>query len=166
MNIVIRLAFEENAAVRLLNWLAGENAIIFSMRAKNGRYKYKGVYQSGVRYQRESSEIWSDWIYTQLAGVEDCDALAAARAGELIARGARALTPADGDAFWHAKRIGNPGTFRAEVFLRTRTRPGEPGMFHCLVRYKVGNRWYVDDPSARLGMYGVPEVPRRVRHAS
>ncbi|HNC98489.1 MAG TPA: hypothetical protein PKW90_20325, partial [Myxococcota bacterium] len=26
--------------------------------------------------------------------------------------------------------------------------------YHCLVRYKLAGRWFYDDPSARLGMYG------------
>ena len=50
-----------------------------------------------------------------------------------------------------------------EVLLRTRARDGEPGLYHCIVRYQLGKRWYRDDPSARLGMNGTipPEIRTR-----
>ncbi|MBK7759539.1 MAG: hypothetical protein IPI35_24710 [Deltaproteobacteria bacterium] len=108
------------------------------------------MYQSGVVYKRETTETWSDYINLLAQGWEDCDSLAAARAGELLARGARALSSGDG-GYKEAKRL-KLRRIRAEVFLRTRSRPDEPGLYHCLVRYRVGGRWYFDDPSARLGM--------------
>ncbi|MCK6504843.1 hypothetical protein L6R53_15805 [Myxococcota bacterium] len=146
LDIVVRTSFREGMAVRLLNWLANENALI--LRADPS---LPGLYESGVVYQRETVETWSDYLAMLEQGWEDCDALAAARAGELIARGHRALAPGDGG--YEAARRLKLRSIPAEVFLRTRTEPGERGMFHCIVRYQVGDRWYRDDPSARLGMY-------------
>ena len=145
MDITVALAFSEQDAVSLLNWLARTNARI--LRENPG---LPGVYQSGVVYKRETTETWSDYINLLAQGWEDCDSLAAARAGELLARGARALSKGDG-GYKEARRLGLR-RIRAEVFLRTRSRPDEPGLYHCLVRYRVGGRWYFDDPSARLGM--------------
>ena len=145
MDITVALAFSEQDAVSLLNWLARVNARI--LRENPG---LPGVYESGVVYKRETTETWSDYINLLAQGWEDCDSLAAARAGELLARGARALSRGDG-GYEEAKRLGLR-RIRAEVFLRTRSKPDEPGLYHCLVRYRVGGRWYFDDPSARLGM--------------
>src|SRR5690606_13148357 len=83
---------------------------------------------------------------------EDCDGLAAARAGELMARGVDALRPGDG-GYEEARRAALRA-IPAEVMLRTRTTAREPGLYHCVVRYQVAGRWYRDDPSARLGMNG------------
>ena len=145
MNITVTLAFSEQDAVSLLNWLARVNARI--LRENPG---LPGLYQSGVVYKRETTETWSDYINLLAQGWEDCDSLAAARAGELLARGHHALRAGDG-GFKEARRL-RVRRIRAEVFLRTRTKPDEPGLYHCLVRYRVGGRWHYDDPSARLGM--------------
>lgn len=149
MRIAVELAFDEAAAVRLLNWLARENARIFASRPD-----LPGLYESHVVYKRETEEVWSDWINLLLQGHEDCDALAAARAGELLARGWRALSPERVDSGWREARLLDQRRIYAEVVLRTKTDPGVPGLYHCIVRYRVGRRWYYDDPSARLGMYG------------
>lgn len=145
MDITVALAFSEQDAVSLLNWLARVNARI--LRENPG---LPGLYASGVVYKRETTETWSDYINLLAQGWEDCDSLAAARAGELLARGARALSKGDG-GYKAARRLGLR-RIHAEVFLRTRTAPDQPGLYHCLVRYRVGGRWYFDDPSARLGM--------------
>ncbi len=145
MNITVALAFSEWEAVSLLNWLAGVNARI--LRENPG---LPGLYQSGVVYKRESEETWSDYINLIAQGWEDCDSLAAARAGELVARGANALRKGDG-GYAEAKRR-RLSTIPAEVFLRTRAPIDVPGLYHCLVRYRVAGRWHLDDPSARLGM--------------
>ena len=159
MNITVALAFSEWECVSLLNWLAGVNARI--LRENPG---LPGLYRSGVVYKRETEETWSDYINLLAQGWEDCDSLAAARAGELLARGHRALRAGDG-GYKEARRLGLR-RIRAEVFLRTRTKPDEPGLYHCLVRYRVGGRWHLDDPSARLGMLDRrltgPEVERRL----
>lgn len=147
MKIVVKLAFEEHGAVRLLNWLARENAIILREQPD-----LPLLYESGVRYERETEETWCDYFNLLLQGHEDCDGLAAARAGELLARGHRALTRGDGG--FAVARKQRLKSIRAEVFLRTRTLRGQPGMYHCLVRYWIGKRAYVDDPSKRLGMNG------------
>jgi hypothetical protein len=83
-------------------------------------------------------------------GHEDCDALAAARAGELLARGWTALSPEDpGYAQAKASRLT---TIPAEVALTTQVRQGSHGLYHCVVRYVVNGTVWFDDPSARLGM--------------
>lgn len=162
MQIAVRLAFNERAAVRLLNWLAEENARILLADPQ-----LPGLYESGVRYEREQDETWCDYINLLMQGHEDCDGLAAARAGELLARGSRALKARDPkdperypgddglrDALTQERRAGKRlARINAEVMLRTRTPEGVPGLYHCIVRYEIGGRWFIDDPSARLGMY-------------
>ena len=159
MNITVALAFSEPDAVSLLNWLARTNRRILVQNPA-----LPGLYQSGVVYKRETEETWSDYVNLLAQGWEDCDSLAAARAGELLARGWKALQPGDG-GYAEAKRR-TLKSIRAEVFLRTRARPDQPGLYHCLVRYRVGERWFFDDPSARLGMLGTtltgPEVQQRL----
>ena len=153
MRIAVKLAFDENAALRLLNWLARENARILRRHPE-----LPGLYDAGVVYRRERRETWCDYLNLLARGHEDCDGLAAARAGELLARGSRALRPGDGGyAEARARRLRS---IEAETMLRTRTREGKPGLYHVIVRYRVGNRWYRDDPSARLGMYDAPPKPR------
>jgi hypothetical protein len=147
VRIAVKLAFDEEAAVRLLNWLARENAYLLRQRPE-----LPLLYDSGVVYRRERDEVWCDYLNLLARGHEDCDALAAARAGELLARGWRAVVQGE-PGFKAAQRL-RPRSIRAEVFLRTRTRPGGVGLFHCVTRYRLGGRWRVDDPSARLGMYG------------
>src|SRR5690606_425683 len=110
------------------------------------------LYDSGVVYRRESDETWCDFLNMLAQGHEDCDGLSAARAGELMARGAAALRP--GDEGYALAARARPATLRAEVMLTTRTEPTTPGLYHCIVRYRVGDRWFRDDPSARLGMNG------------
>lgn len=156
MKIAVKLAFDEHAALRLLNWLAQENAIILRARPD-----LPLLYDSGVVYRRESDETWCDYLNMLVQGHEDCDGLAAARAGELMARGWTALRPGD-EGYAEAVRL-KPAAIPAEVMLRTRTAPDEPGLYHCIVRYRVGGRWNRDDPSARLGMHGrvTDDVRRR-----
>lgn len=154
MRIAVKLAFDEQAAVRLLNWLAQENAILLQERPE-----LPLLYDTGVRYRREDDETWCDFINMLVQGHEDCDGLAAARAGELLARGWLALRPGDG-GYEEAMRT-RPTSIPAQVFLRTRSSVDEPGLYHCLVRYRLGSQWYVDDPSARLGMNG--RIPRDIQ---
>ena len=171
MDIRVSLAFNEKAALRLLNWLAEENALIIRAYDKasrrEGRKILPGVYQSGVRYEREVGEIWSDYLNLLMQGHEDCDALAAARAGELIARGWKALRPRDpddpvrfpGDCGYRLARRLKIKSIPAQVMLTTNAKHGRPGLYHCIVRYKIGNKICRDDPSARLGMLGDPDSP-------
>ena len=146
MKIAVKLAFDERGALRLLNWLAQENA-----RILRARPELPGLYDSGVVYRREVDETWCDYINLLAQGHEDCDGLAAARAGELLARGVQALGRRDGG--YRQARQQRLGSIHAEVMLRTRAGLNQPGLYHCVVRYRVGRRWYRDDPSARLGMY-------------
>jgi hypothetical protein len=146
MKIAVKLAFDERGALRLLNWLAQENA-----RILRARPELPGLYDSGVVYRREVDETWCDYINLLAQGHEDCDGLAAARAGELLARGWQALGAKE-PGYRVAKQRGLD-SIQAEVMLRTRALPDEIGLYHCIVRYRVGRRWFRDDPSARLGMY-------------
>lgn len=171
MDITVALAFNEGAALRLLNWLGLENARIlrtYDARARRkGERPLPGLYESGVRYEREETELWSDYLNLLIQGHEDCDALAAARVGELRARGWRALRPRDpndpvrypGDGGYALARRLRPRSIRSEVMLTTNSEPGKPGLFHCIVRYWIGGREFRDDPSARLGMLGDPDSP-------
>lgn len=142
---VLRLT--EGYAVASLQALALHNAEVLV-----GMPGLPFLYDSGVVYRRELEELWSDYPTLLKAGHEDCDALAAARAGELMARGWRALAPGDGG--YEAARRLRPARIAAEVMLTTRVPKGQRGMYHCIVRYRVGKRVYRDDPSARLGMFG------------
>ena len=145
MDIKVALTFNERDAVSLLNWLARCNARLIRDQPKLPR-----LYDSRVRYEREEEETWSDYIQLLAQGNEDCDALAAARAGELIARGWTALSPLDpGYAQAKASRLT---TIPSEVALTTQVRPGSHGLYHCVVRYVVNGTVWFDDPSARLGM--------------
>lgn len=146
MEITLKLGFAEAGFVRLLNWLAKENA-----RLLRDRTDLPSLYTSGVVYKREKRETWCDIINAFSQGWEDCDGLAAWRAGELLARGHRALRPGDGG--YRAAKKRRLKRIPAEVLLRTRSKAGESGLYHCIVRYRVGRKWYRDDPSARLGMY-------------
>lgn len=152
MKICLKMAFAERAALRLLNWLAHENA-----RILRGRPDLPGLYASGVRYKREPDEIWCDYLTLLAMGHEDCDGLAAARAGELLARGGTALSPTDG-GYARGRRLRS---IPAEVLLLTRSGQLEPGQYHCIVRYRIGRRWYRDDPSLRLGMPGPADFAGR-----
>ena len=158
MNIRVKLAFHEGAAVRLLNWLAGENA-----RILRARPDLPLLYDTAVVYRRERDETWCDVLNTILHGKEDCDGLSAYRAGELIARGWRALRP--GDEGYEQAVLSKPETIAAEVFLRTRVPVGGAGTYHCVVRYPVDGVWYSDDPSARLGMHGFITDEVKVRRS-
>lgn len=157
MRIAVVLAFDERAAVRLLNWLARENAGILRSRSD-----LPLLYDSGVVYERESDEEWCDILNLLARGKEDCDGLSAARAGELIARGWKALVPGE-PGYEEARRL-KLRSIKAECYIRTREPEGQPALYHCLVRYWVGGQEYRDDPSARLGMYGgriAPDVKAR-----
>ena len=156
MKIAVKLAFDEQGALRLLNWLARENAILLRARPE-----LPLLYDSGVVYRRETDETWCDVLNMLAQGHEDCDGLAAARAGELLARGVHALRPGDG-GFDEARRR-RPTSIPAEVMLTTRSDADQPGLYHCVVRYRVGTTWHRDDPSKRLGMNGVihPDVRQR-----
>ena len=145
MDITVALAFSERDAVSLLNWLARCNA-----RLLRERPTLPLLYATSVRYGREEEETWSDFIQLLAQGWEDCDALAAARAGELLARGWKALSPRDPG--YAAAKAANLASIPAEVALTTTLRPGEHGLYHCVVRYVVNGTVWFDDPSARLGM--------------
>ena len=145
MIIKVALTFNERDAVSLLNWLARCNA-----RLLRERPSLPLLYATSVRYEREEEELWSDYIQLLAQGWEDCDALASARAGELIARGWKALSRRDPG--YAAAKAANLSTIPAEVALTTAVRQGEHGLYHCVVRYVVDGTVWFDDPSARLGM--------------
>lgn len=146
MDVLLRVdRLRERTAVRLLNLLADDDAaqVLENPWVPN-------LYDSGSVYRREKVELWTDYLTLLKAGWQDCDALAPAQAGLLKARGWRALGLGD-PGFEHARRL-RPERIEAEVLMTTRTRPGTPGLYHCIIRYRIGDTWYRDDPSARLGM--------------
>lgn len=145
MDITVGVTFDEPEAVSLLNWMARHNA-----RQLRQNPTLPLLYESGVVYEREEIETWLDFTNMLIQGHEDCDGLAAARAGELLARGWRALSPGEG-GYARAREL-RPESIRAEVVLCTRVLQGEHGLYHCIVRYELDGRVYWDDPSARLGM--------------
>ena len=168
MQITLLADSDETFWVDVLNALARHNE-----RQYRADSSLPPLYRSGVRYLRNEQdlwcmarpdacservgELWCDIVKIYELGFEDCDGLAAARAGELLARGASALTQRDGPAFYVA-RARRAREIQAQVFLRTRQPEGERGgLYHCLVRYRLRlgrnwSRWFTDDPSARLGM--------------
>lgn len=145
MQIMMNLAFSEQSALRLLNWLALENRIIIEANPQ-----LPLLYDSHIRYGLEKNgEIWSDYIQTLLKGEEDCDSLAAIRAGELMARGWTAMRPGD-EGYVLAQSL-RPGHIPAEVMITTWDNK-RGGSYHCITRYKISGHWFRDDPSERLGM--------------
>jgi len=146
LSIDVRMTKSESGFVELLNLLARHNA-----RLLLERQDLPFLYDSGVFYQREQRETWCDFLAMLEQGWEDCDGLAAARAGELMAWGADALTPIDG-GHDQALRLGLE-SIPAWVLLRTKGLKGERNLYHCVVLYKVGDTFWRDDPSARLGMF-------------
>ena len=150
--IRLHLSAGEQQSVRLLNWLAWWNAGVLRSLPQ-----LPLLYQSGAFYQREAEETWSDVFNLYLQGWEDCDALAAARAGELQARGYKALAADEpGAAEARAQRLDR---IDADVVLRTRNSQ----LYHCICRYRIGSHTYYDDPSARLGMFGAPMTSAEVQ---
>lgn len=82
------------------------------------------IYDGGVRYRREPRETWRHARQVLTEGWGDCEDLAAARVGELRARG---IDPAA----------------RVEVYYSA------PRVAHAVVRRGDGR---IEDPSRRLGM--------------
>lgn len=158
MKIAVKLAFDELAALRLLNFLAQENALLLDERPE-----LPLLYDSHVIYRREQDETWCDFLNMLIQGHEDCDGLAAARAGELMSKGWRALRQGEGG--WEDAAKHRPDSIFSEVILRTSSGPDGGGLYHCLVHYSVNGRWYRDDPSARLGMNGRIPPETRARWA-
>ena len=143
--ILLMMTKTERGLVALLNFMAQHNAELLRERDD-----LPGLYESGVVYEREKTELWCDYLALLERGAEDCDGLAAARAGELIARGWSTLTPIDG-GYEDAQRL-RPSSIPAWVVLRTRGQHGQANLYHCITVYSVGGKLYRDDPSARLGM--------------
>jgi len=137
----------EGRFLRLLDFLVGEN-----VRILKADPEIPLLYDSGVFYERERDELWLDVLELLIQGFEDCDGLCAYRTAEIQAHGWRALR--QGDPGFRAAMKHRPRRIRAEPMLVTNTAPGRPGVYHCVSRYRINRRWYVDDPSARLGMNG------------
>jgi hypothetical protein len=157
--IRVELTFDEAAVARLLEWLADVNH-----RLMLASPSMPLLYDSGVVYQRELRERFSDYAHVLLRGHDDCDSLAAARVGELRARGWRALRPGEGG--YEIAQVTRPKTIPARIVIRTRRPKDDPGQYHVLLNYQLGGTTFYDDPSARLGMYsrrlGAEETQRHL----
>lgn len=157
MELSLHVTFSAPYILSLCNWLAGVNAGL--------HVEHRGLlpllYDSAVVYEREDRETFRDVVALYQVGREDCDSLAPARAGELVARGWQALAP--GDAGFELAQRTRPRTIEALCLLTTRdTGPG-PKLYHVEVDYWIAGQQFRDDPSARLGMNGSidPLIARR-----
>lgn len=104
-----------------------------------GPTKIPPIYQSGVVYRIEGApELWWDAEEIVAQGFDDCEGLAAYRAGELIQNGydaGVAVRRID------AHMVGKPG------------RSGGGRQYHAITRVDMPDgRVLYDDPSMRLGM--------------
>ena len=81
MRIALKLAFDERAAVRLLNWLARENVALLKARPD-----IPLLYESGVIYRRERDETWSDAINTLASEVDAVTSAPDAHTAEFLGR--------------------------------------------------------------------------------
>lgn len=157
MKIELRIDFAPNRVLAWLNTLVLHNADL--MLAHPG---LPLLYDSGVIYRREGDERFADYLEVLKLGAEDCDSLAPARAGELLAHGWRALAPGDGG--YELARVTRPDSVQAKVYLSTASADDDPApLYHVEVEYWLGGRRFTDDPSERLGMNGDidPAVTRR-----
>jgi len=90
-----------------------------------------GIYESGVIYKREGKpEIWLDIPHIMLQGFDDCEGLSSWRAAELRVAG-----------------------YQANAVLKRFNRPDGSTLYHCITEVREGDQVYIDDPSARLGMF-------------
>lgn len=149
MLIVVHTPFEVQGLLRLADVL-----VQISVAAMVER-PLPLLYESGVIYRREVVETWRIAEETLRNGWEDCDSLAIWRAAELRALGAAALAPHH-PAAARAAELGLT-KIPAQCFFTQRlpddAEPtGGPGAYHVVVRYQVDDEWFIDDPSARLGM--------------
>jgi hypothetical protein len=107
------------------------------------KHKLPRLYESGVRYETEGSpELWWDAMEILRNGHDDCEGLAAYRAGELMV-----------DSRDYPGEQGRP--VNARVHTRFIERPdGASRLFHAVteVLSDDGDILGYDDPSPRLGM--------------
>ena len=153
----LSVEWKEESAVAILNWLAQWNAELLRRLPETPL-----LYDSGAVYKQEPGvEVWMDILCIYAKGFDDCDGLACARAGELLAKGGSALKSGE---TYHNK-VSKP--LVVDVFLRTRSEPEAPKLYHCLVRYRPSAKhtWAEDDPSARLGMLGTIDQKQADRWA-
>lgn len=99
------------------------------------------LYESGVRYVTEGSpEQWLDAREIVRVGADDCEGLAAYRAGELLANGVEAGVA--------VRKIDAPNVMGGT---------GRGRLFHAITKVRgPGGKVLYDDPSANLGM-AVPD---------
>ncbi len=129
---------EDAVAVRFIgNAIAAHNARLI----REGNYNIPPLYDSKIIYKLESApEKWWDAPAIAIAGFDDCEGLAAYRAGELQAREGlnadvwtRRIQPPQDERFTGYKAKGR--------------------LFHALTRVREkGKKDAYDDPSVRLGM--------------
>lgn len=143
MNIFCEVPDHPRAWLHLLHAIAAANAEILA-----GNPRFPLLYRAPVVYQNEQGEVWRTADKVLREGVEDCDGLACWRAGELMARGYRAVFPFE-KAYPLAQRLRPARISARPVLLRM-----DAGLYHCITVYELGGETFVDDPSQRLGMHG------------
>lgn len=111
------------------------------------------LYESGVRYHTErkvdgrTQELWNDYLSMLDERFDDCESLAAVRAGEFINEGL--------DGRVRCRLVKRPSPDRGLFTGQRRTGGGR--LFHAVAAVrKSDGSWAYDDPSAMLGM-PVPE---------
>lgn len=143
MLITCEVPNHPRAWLHLLTGIANADAEIIA-----GNPGFPLLYNAPVVYQREIGELWRTADKILRDGFEDCDGLACWRAGELVARGWRAIFPFE-DAWAVAQRL-RPASISARPVLLNQGG----GLYHCITLYELGAHTFYDDPSARLGMHG------------
>ena len=145
MKIAVKLAFDERAALRLLNWLAHENALILRSRPDLpllydvGRHLPSGAGRDLVRLPEPARP--------GPRGLRRTRCRPRRRADRPRLAGPRARRP----GLRHRVELRDGVSLPAEVVLLTDSDGSAPGQYHCVVRYRVGDRWFRDDPSAQAG---------------
>lgn len=136
------IPFNRRALALLLEALTEINVSIFRSYGD----KVPGLYESGIKYRRESigQEDWCDVVELLRLGFGDCEDLSCYRAAELRVRG------------------GDPN---ARPFVKgPRRLPGGVMMYHIQVQHGDGR---IEDPSLSLGMGSLRDrapATYRIRH--
>lgn len=122
MIVALQVHAPDRVSLRLA--LAGLTAMNQSLMA---RVRVPLLYASGVRYRRESPDVWSTADLVLMRGFGDCEDLSAWRAAELRQAGEQAYADVRhiGGHQWHAYVVRGDGTAEdpsAALGMRRRRR--------------------------------------------